>query len=146
MHFNLDYSPGKQFLFESGYDLRIATYFSPEGDDLSEYPEIRSKYQRAIGLQNLELKLSKLSRRRDVQESLQQMYFDIRSGKRADNQASEYLHNILIDDIFDAARQIAWTTIIDDPVIAKLQQERNKKALNKRNQYMSAQTILNMYK
>ena len=45
VHFNLDHGEGKQFLFKSGYDLRVATYYAPDGTDLTEHPEIRSKYQ-----------------------------------------------------------------------------------------------------
>ena len=56
---NLDQSPGRKLLFDSGYDLRLSTYFSPNGDNLQDSPIIRSMYQKAIGDQNLEHKLNK---------------------------------------------------------------------------------------
>ena len=36
VQFNMDYSPGRKLLFDSGYDLRTSTYFAPDGTDLSE--------------------------------------------------------------------------------------------------------------
>ena len=51
--FNLDHSPGRQFLFDSGYDLRTSTYYSPDGVNLTDSPDVRSLFQKAIGDQNL---------------------------------------------------------------------------------------------
>ena len=157
VNFNLDHGDGKQFLFESGYDLRIATYFSPDGIDLTDYPEIRSLYQKAIGEQNLESKLARVSKRKRVRKSLDDMYFDIRSGKRGEYQAMDYYHNFIIDDIFSTARTIAWNQIKNDPRIAKLssekwlkKQQRTQKRQSSGDLTASLPTgtlpILNMYK
>ena len=59
---NLEQSPGRQLLFDSGYDTRLSTYFSPNGDDLTDSPDVRSLFQKAIGDQNLEAKLNRLAK------------------------------------------------------------------------------------
>ena len=48
---NLDQSPGRNFLFDSGYDLRQSTYYAPDGTNLTDSPSIRSRFQQAIGIQ-----------------------------------------------------------------------------------------------
>ena len=156
VNFNLDYGRGKEFLFQSGYDLRIATYFSPTGIDLTDYPEIRSMYQEEIGKQNLEVKLARLSRQKRVQASLNQMYFDIRSGKRGEYQAMDYYHNYAIDELFEEAREIAWLRIESDPRIAILSNDKyikKQRRLDKQRETVNLASalpntlpILNMYK
>ena len=74
---NLDQSPGRKLLFDSGYDLRLSTYYGPDGTDLSESPRLRSKYQELIGKQNLELKLNKLADDPRIQRSIAEMNADI---------------------------------------------------------------------
>ena len=39
---NMDYSPGRQMLFDSGYDLRQSTYYGPDGTNLTNSPRVRS--------------------------------------------------------------------------------------------------------
>ena len=41
---NLDQSPGREFLFDSGYDLRTSTYYAPDGTNLTDSPSIRSRF------------------------------------------------------------------------------------------------------
>lgn len=107
---NLDQSSGRQLLFASGYDMRMSTYFSPRGDDLSDSPEIRSLFQEAIGRQNLEIKLNKLAEDPKVEASLAEMNKVIRSGQRGDFQPLDFYHNLKIDQIFQKARKKALGT------------------------------------
>ena len=76
VQFNLDYSPGKKLLFDSGYDLRVSAYATPTGVSLKDTPEVRSLYQRAMGEQNLQAKLDRLARQPKVIESLAEMEKD----------------------------------------------------------------------
>ena len=62
VQFNLDYSPGKQLLFDSGYDLRVSAYSTPTGVSLKDSPEVRSLYQQAMGKQNLDKQLTELAK------------------------------------------------------------------------------------
>ena len=47
-------------------------------------PRIRSEFQRAIGLQNLERELDKMAVDPKMLASMDKMYEDIRSGRRAE--------------------------------------------------------------
>ena len=54
VNLSLDQGPGRQMLYDSGYDLRKSTYYAPDGTNLTDLPKVRSKFQQAIGIQNLE--------------------------------------------------------------------------------------------
>ena len=148
VQFNLDQGPGRQLLFNSGYDMRMSTYYSPDGHDLSDSPKIRSMFQQAIGKQNLERKLDKLSERPDVQHSLQVMQGHIRSGMR-DQDATTYKHNQLIHNAFEDARAKAWAAIHLEPEVQELI-EAEKRAKIKQykieKQSRNVTPILSMYK
>ena len=147
---NLDMTPGRKLLFDSGYDIRMSTYYSPNGDDLSKDPRIRSMFQKAIGDQNLELKLNRLAENKRVIASIAQMNKDIRDGLRGDYEPSDYFHNQKIDLIFSEARNRAWASIMSDPTVYELViKQRNQKI--KRNRKTketqgSLQPILQIYK
>ena len=110
---NLDSNPARQLLFNSGYDLRISTYYAPDGTNLTDNPEIRSRFQQAIGELNLELDLMRLAKDPRILESIKLMQADIRAGKRGDYNARDYYHNVVIDRLFKDARVLAWNSIKD---------------------------------
>ena len=144
---NLDQSPGRKLLFDSGYDIRLSTYYSPNGDNLSDSPEVRSLFQEAIGKQNLELKLNKLAEDERIQGSVQEMNRVIRSGQRGDFDTMDFNHNIRIDNIFQKARRKAWASIMNDPrVLELIKQTKDKKRrkYTKRIETRNVQPILNM--
>jgi len=78
------------------------------------------------------------------------MYFDIRSGKRGEYQATDYYHNYAIDQLFEEARNAAWLLIRDDPTIATLSLDKSiRKQRRLRKQITSGnvlEPILNIYK
>ena len=146
---NLEQSPGRQLLFDSGYDTRLSTYFSPDGDNLSDSPQIRSMFQAAIGRQNIEAKLNRLAKNKKVIASIDEMNRVIRSGKRGDFEVSDFMHNDLIDKIFTDARKKAWAEIKNMPrVVSLIDQSRLMKIerYKKKKQTQNIQPILNMYK
>ena len=143
---NLEQSSGREFLFDSGYDLRQSTYYAPDGTNLTDTPEIRSKFQQAIGLQNLQRQLDKLAANPKAIASMEQMYKDIKSGRRADFDARDYWHNRQIDKMFQKARRIAWNTIkSQSDILAIIEEQRNNKLEQKRKQRQTA-NILNICK
>ena len=149
MPLNLEQSPGRQLLFDSGYDTRLSTYFSPDGDNLSDSPQIRSMFQAAIGRQNIEAKLNRLAKNKKVIASIDEMNRVIRSGKRGDFEVSDFMHNDLIDKIFTDARKKAWAEIKNMPrVVSLIDQSRLMKIerYKKKKQTQNIQPILNMYK
>jgi len=116
---NLENSPGRTLLFNSGYDLNIAAYANPDEVNLSELPKVRSAYQQALGQQNLEKELNELAKRKDVQESIRDMERDRASGRYGKDPRS-YLVNDLINDLFTTAQKKAWQTVLLDPEMEKL--------------------------
>jgi len=148
VQFNLDQGPGRQLLFNSGYDMRMSTYYSPDGHDLSDSPKIRSMFQQAIGKQNLERKLDKLSARPDVQHSLQVMQGHIRSGMR-DQDATTYKHNQLIHNAFEDARAKAWAAIHLQPEVQELIEAEKRAKIKEykiEKQSRNVAPVLSMYK
>ena len=143
---SLDQGPGRQLLFDSGYDLRMSTYYAPDGTNLTDVPEVRSRFQQAIGVQNLERELDKLSKDPKIIASMEKMYEDIRFGKRGQYDARDYYHNIIIKRLFDKARKVAWSTISQESDIAQLVTE--QEARKELQELKKAQTanILNIYK
>ena len=123
---SLDQTPGRTFLFNSGYDLRMSTYYAPDSTNLTDAPIVRSAFQRAIGLQNLERELDKLAKNPKAIASMQQMYNDIKSGRRADYDARDYWHNRAIDRMFQKARRKAWYSIKQQSDILELIKEQKK--------------------
>ena len=143
---NLDNTPGRKLLFDSGYDMRLSTYYGPDGTNLTDSPQIRSKFQRAIGNQNLERQLDKLAENPKILASLEEMHRDINSGRRGDYESKDYFHNRKIDQIFQKSRRIAWASIMRDPVIQQLIAEQKEA---KRKRYLKTKqttNILSMYK
>ena len=138
---NLDQSPGRKLLFDSGYDIRLSTYMSPDNIDLSDHPRIRSMFQRAIGKQNLEYKLTTLANQPKIQASLDEMYRDIRGGNRGKYEDEDYYHNMRIDAIFQEARRKAWASIMRDPRIEAL---RSEKLLSDRLKYQKQEKTRNI--
>ena len=147
IQFNLDYSPGRQLLFDSGYDLRTSTYYSPNGNDLSDDPLIRSMFQEAIGKQNIEAQLNKLASNPKVISSLDQMRRDINSNNRGNFESGDYFHNIRIKHIINRARTRAWAQIMRKPEVQRLvNREKSVDYSRHLKGVQTTQPILNMYK
>ena len=142
----LDQSPGRQFLFNSGYDLRLSTYYAPDSTNLSDAPRIRSLFQKAIGDQNLERQLDKLAEDPRAIASLERMKKDIRDGKRGLYDARNYWHNGKIDQIFQKARRKAWASIMQTPEVAEVIAEQKEKKRQKRLKRKETTNILNINK
>ena len=148
IQFNLDQGPGRKMLFDSGYDMRMSTYYSPDGHDLSDDPRIRSMFQQAIGNTNLERKLDKLSQDPRVQASIQLMQGHIRSGIR-DQDASTYYHNQRIHNLLEDARAKGWAAIRQETAVEELiEAEKQKKIMKYKieKQSRNVTPILSMYK
>ena len=146
---NLDNTPGRRLLFDSGYDTRLSTYYAPDGTNLTDSPELRSMFQQAIGAQNLERQLDKLAENPKILASLETMHRDIRSGNRGEYEGADYFHNKKIDVIFQRARRKAWASIMQDPRIQSLQSEQRearKKRYRKTKETTNTQSILSIYK
>ena len=143
---NMDQSAGRQFLFDSGYDLRISTFYAPDGTNLTDDAGIRSQFQQAIGKYNLEAQLEKLARDPKAIASMKLMRADIRAGKRAEYNARDYYHNIMIDRMFKEVRRLAWNDIKYRQDIMALISEQKQKKLQQEYKKSESNNLLTMYK
>ena len=146
VNLSLDQGPGRQMLYDSGYDLRKSTYYAPDGTNLTDLPRVRSKFQQAIGIQNLERELDKLAADPKIIASIEKMYEDIRFGKRGQYDARDYYHNIIIKRLFDRARKVAWRTIkAQDDIVQVIREQRASKDLQELKKQQTA-NLLTMYR
>jgi len=146
VNFNLDYSPGREMLFNSGYDLRTSTYAAPDGTDLSDSPGVRSMYQKAIGEQNLLKQLEDLANSPSMQASLAEMQYEKRMG-RHDTEPRSFPHYKRIAKIFNKAKKKAWAKIKKENNVEKLiLEERNQKIQNREANQRTVNKILKIYK
>ena len=143
---NLDQSVGRNFLFDSGYDLRMSTYYAPDSTNLTDSPRVRSEFQRYIGMQNLERELDKLAVDPRIIASMEKMYDDIRKGLRDQYDARDYYHNIMIDRLFQQARRRAWAQMRNNPEAIELMDEEKQKRVRKLTKKQETRNILNIYK
>ena len=141
VNINFDDSPGRQLLFNSNYDMRLSTMSAPNGAlNLRELPEIRSKFQKAIGDQNLEKQLNRLAMRQDIKASVAQMQRDINSGNPPE-ELTKYPHNRVIRQLFQTARRKAWAEVSREPEIQELMAEQKAKKAKSQRQYDATRGI-----
>ena len=143
---NLEQSPGRQLLFNSGYDLRLSTYYAPDGTKLTKNAEVRSLFQQAIGLQNLERELDKLAKDKRIIASIEQMHQDIKSGRRGDFDVRDYYHNQIIERIFSTARRKAWASISNKKSVQALILDQRAGKIEQLQKRVDTANILNIYK
>tara|TARA_R100000781_G_scaffold109460_1_gene74414 strand:- start:1109 stop:4801 length:3693 start_codon:yes stop_codon:yes gene_type:complete len=144
--FNLDYTPGRKFLFNSGFDMRTSTYFAPDGTDLTKEPRIRSMFSDAMGTQGLDAILNGFAKNPKMLASLAERAKDIESGKRTQYENKDYYHNRILAKAFRKAEGKAWATIKSHPLIAPLIAEQRQTRIARRQKIQSSNpySILNM--
>jgi hypothetical protein len=134
--------------------MRMSTTSAPDGTSLNASPSVRSKFQRAIGLQGLDKKLEAISRNPLAIISMKQMEDDLRRNGGRGIDPMQYKHNQLIHQAFTAARATAWASLREDPEVYALKKaERLNTAANNnlntdpgksQSQLDAAQELLNM--
>ena len=146
VNFNLDYSDGRQLLFNSGYDMRSSTYSAPDGTDLSDSPKVRSMFQQAIGKQNLEAVFNKMAQEESIQVSIAEMEWHKKNGM-SDVEPKSFPHYKRIAREFDKAKKRAWASLQQDQDVQKLLiEERNQKLKNVKANQGTIDKILEMPK
>ena len=146
VNFNLDYSEGRQLLFNSGYDMRSSTYSAPDGTDLSDSPKVRSMFQKAIGEQNLEKIFNKMAQEESIQVSIAEMEWHRKNGM-SDVEPKSFPHYKRIAKEFDKAKKRAWASLQKDTDVQKLLiEERNQKLKNVKANKGTIDKILEMPK
>ena len=114
---NLGTTPTRELLFRSLYDIKASVNKGPMGETLDA--SMKSKYQYLIGKQNIEAQLESLFENPSIVESILAMEADRAAGRRYD--AMTTLHNDQIKQIFDGAKQNAWSQLMaDDDGVAQV--------------------------
>ena len=131
VNFNLDYSRGREMLFNSGYDMRTSTYSAPDGTDLSDSPKIRSMFQKAIGDQNLLAKFDAMADDPTMQTSIAEMEWHKKNGMK-DVEPKSFPHYKRIKREFDRAKKRAWAKIKNENDVQKLIREEREQTLKNR--------------
>ena len=131
VNFNIDYTPGRELLFNSGYDMRTSTYSAPDGTDLSDSPKVRSMFQKAIGEQNLLAKFDEMAKSENMQISLAEMNWHRKNGL-ADVEPKSFPHYKKIAKTFDRAKKRAWASLKNDNDVQKLLLEERQQKLKNR--------------
>ena len=146
VNFNVDYSPGRELLFNSGYDMRTSTYSAPDGTDLSDSPRVRSMFQKAIGEQNLEKVFNEMAKSESVQISLAEMNYYKKNGMK-DVEPRSFPHYKKIAKAFDKAKKRAWASLKKDNDVQKLLiEEREQKIKNIKANKGTIEKIIDMPK
>jgi len=146
VNMNMDYSPGRELLFNSGYDLRTSTYYAPDGTNLTDSPILRSLFQKAIGDQRLLVQLDKMAADEGIGRSIALMNYHRKTGQR-DNEPRDYVHNKKIAKLFDRAKKRAWAKVKQDPrAQALIQEDREREIRNIKAGRESIQRLLNIPK
>ena len=138
VNMNADYSPGREFLFNSGYDLRTSTYYAPDGTNLTDNPALRSMFQKAIGDQRIILDLDKMAADEGIQRSVALMNYNRKNGLRHTD-PGDYVHNKRIAKLFDKAKKRAWAIVSKDPRAKELMAEARQKEID--NQMANKESI-----
>ena len=95
---------------------------------------------------DLEKSLNDLAQDPKMIESMLLMQADIRAGNRAQYNARDYYHNIIIDRLFKQVRERAWDDIRYYPdVLPVIQQQESKEQAQAFKQFQSF-NLNNMYK
>ena len=148
--FSLDYSPGRQLLINSGFDLRFFTYTAPDGTDLSDSPEIRSLFQQELGKLNMESGFNRMAKNKSIIDSIALMDSDRASGYRGDYEPRDYYHNIQIREFVEKNKRIAWKRCLEKIEVQKLVAEQSQKKLVRQLKQVETtpeyQDLLSMYK
>ena len=119
-------------LKQSNFDERTSTLSAPSRNgirlSLRDENEIRSKFQKAIGDsrfdgKSLEERLVKLSKDKQILNSINEMHTDMKKGKFEKSPGASYYHNKQIKMIFDQHREMAWTSLMSEPDVKALYEE-----------------------
>ena len=136
-------------LFRSGINFKQTFNTGPQGQDLTGYPELKSKFQFFIGQQNIEAKLEKLFQNPQIIDSIIRMERDRAEGRSYD--PSKNLHGDHIRLIFREAKINAWALVLESNPIGQALDHRHKMGkledtLRRQGKYKKADNIYKQVK
>ena len=121
--------PGREMLFNSGYNLSVIGYYGPDGEDLKDMPKVLEAYHQEMGNQNIEAKLDELAKDPLMQNSIKGMAEFRRNPDvtgMAEVDSSKFPHYARIDNIMKRARMRAWARIKSMPEVQKVIEDKRQ--------------------
>lgn len=141
-----------ELLERSDIDLSLSIYTSPDGDDLSDYPDVRSAFEQAIGDyrqdgKSIEEILDDMYHEPEIQASLERREREsgltakfiamidgeidtpdgpVKAKELLARDPKDYAFNRRIKLLFDAARKKAWASLQDREDVQMIQAESKK--------------------
>ena len=149
INLNVGTNETREMLFRSGINFKQTFNTGPQGQDLTGYPELKSKFQFFIGQQNIEAKLEKLFQNPQIIDSIIRMERDRAEGRSYD--PSKNLHGDHIRLIFREAKINAWALVLESNPIGQALDHRHKMGkledtLRRQGKYKKADNIYKQVK
>ena len=115
--------PGREMLFNSGYNLDLIGFTGPNGEDLKDMPKVLERYHELMGKQGIEDKLNVLAEDPRMKNSMAGMA-EFRRNPDVEGmegvKASDFPHYDRINGILKRAQMRAWAKMKAMPEIQKI--------------------------
>lgn len=121
--------PGREMLFNSGYNLDVIGFTGPNGEDLKELPKVLSAYHEEMGKLNVEAKLDELANDPLMQNSINGMNEFRRNPNKPGMEEvspSDFPHYDRINTIMKRAQMRAWARMKAMPEVQKILEDKKQ--------------------
>jgi hypothetical protein len=121
--------PGREMLFNSGYNLNVIGFTGPNGEDLKELPKVLEAYHQEMGNLNVEAKLNELAEDPLMQNSINGMN-EFRRNPDAPGMAGvtarDFPHFDRLNTIMKRAQMRAWARMKAMPEVQKILEDKKQ--------------------
>jgi hypothetical protein len=126
--------PGREMLFNSGYNLNVIGFTGPNGEDLKELPKVLEAYHQEMGKLNVEAKLDELAKDPLMQNSINGMA-EFRRNSDAPGMtgvsARDFPHFDRLNSIMKRAQMRAWARMKAMPEVQKILEDKRQENIMK---------------
>jgi hypothetical protein len=119
--------PGREMLFNSGYNLDVIGFTGPNGEDLKDMPKVLEAYHKAMGSFNVEANLDELAKDPRMKRSMERLA-EFRKNPQAPGMVEvsprDFEHVQRIESQMKRVQMRAWAKIKAMPEIQKIIQDK----------------------
>jgi hypothetical protein len=119
--------PGREMLFNSGYNLDVIGFTGPNGENLKDMPKVLEAYHKTMGEFNVEKNLDALAKDPRMQNSMRRLE-EFRRNPNAPGieevSPRDFEHVKRIESLMKRAQMRAWAKISDMPEIQKIREDK----------------------